>query len=182
MDENWQDLCSLEEASEARLLRVKLARSEFAVSFKDGRVGVVSNSCNHVGGPLGEGRLDGDYIVCPWHNWKFHRCTGVGEPGFETDCVPAYQVKIENGRILVDLNSATKRTKSPHEPHPLARNIERVQGPLRVAGISTTVMDSSNPRFSGSEHILNHALASATAQGAPNRTRRGTHVYPARRP
>ena len=58
------------------------------MSFKDGTFGVVSNVCNHVGGPLGEGRLDGDYIVCPWHNWKFHRCSGVGEPGFEADRVP----------------------------------------------------------------------------------------------
>jgi nitrite reductase/ring-hydroxylating ferredoxin subunit/multimeric flavodoxin WrbA len=169
MNENWLDICSLEEASQARLLRVKLAQSEFAVSFNDGRVGVVSNTCNHVGGPLGEGRLDGDYIVCPWHNWKFHRCTGVGELGFEKDCVPAYQVKIENGRILVDLNSATKRTKSPHEPHPLARKIERVPGPLRVVGISTTVMDAHNPRFSGSEHILAQALESAAASGAETR-------------
>jgi nitrite reductase/ring-hydroxylating ferredoxin subunit/multimeric flavodoxin WrbA len=166
MNENWQDSCSAEEASKARLLRVRFAHLEFAISFEDGRVGVVSNACNHVGGPLGEGRLDGDYIVCPWHNWKFHRCTGVGEPGFEKDCVPAYQAKIENGRILVDLNNATKRTKSPHDPHPLARKIERSPGPLRVVGISATVMDAANPRFSGSEHILNHALASATAQGA----------------
>ena len=45
----------------------------------------MSNACNHVGGPLGDGRLDGDYITCPWHNWKFHRCTGKGEPGFEED-------------------------------------------------------------------------------------------------
>mgnify|MGYP003466572989 CR=1 FL=1 len=54
-----------------------------ALSFKDGVFGAVSGVCNHAGGPLGEGRLDGDYIVCPWHNWKFHRSRGVGEPGFE---------------------------------------------------------------------------------------------------
>ena len=78
------------------------------MSFKDGRFGVVSNACNHVGGPLGEGRLDGDYITCPWHNWKFHRCSGKGEPGFEEDAVPAYAVKVENGRVLVDMASATE--------------------------------------------------------------------------
>ncbi|KAB2956847.1 MAG: Rieske 2Fe-2S domain-containing protein, partial [Thermoanaerobaculia bacterium] len=32
-------------------------------------------------GPLGQGRLDGDYVVCPCHGWKFHRATGEGEPG-----------------------------------------------------------------------------------------------------
>ena len=168
-DENWFDICSLEDVSNAPLRRVKAANMEFAVSFKNAKIGVVSNACNHVGGPLGDGRLDGEYIVCPWHNWKFHRCTGIGEPGSEQDCVPAYPVKVENGRVLVDLNAVTKRKKTPHEPHPLARPIERAPGPLRLAGISTTVMDAANPRFSGSDHVLVQALKAAGELGAETR-------------
>ncbi|KAF2988982.1 NAD(P)H-dependent oxidoreductase (plasmid) [Methylocystis sp. MJC1] len=168
-DENWFDLCSLEEASRAPLRRVRAGNMEFAVSFKDSRVGVISNACNHFGGPLGEGRLDGEYIVCPWHNWKFQRCSGVGEPGFEGDCVPAYPVKVENGRVLVDLNAATKRERTPHAQHPLARRIQRAPGPLRLAGIATSVMDASNPRFSGSEHVLAQALKAANELGAETR-------------
>jgi multimeric flavodoxin WrbA len=122
-----------------------------------------------VGGPLGEGRLDGDYIICPWHGWKFHRASGRGEPGFEEDCVPAYPVKVENGRVLVDLAGATRRLKKPHDPHPLAREVKRAPGPLRVAGISTTAMDMANPRFSGSDHLLDHALKAAAADGAETR-------------
>ena len=168
-DENWLDICSLEEVSESLLRRVKAANIDFAVSFKDARVGVVSNICNHVGGPLGDGRLEGEYIVCPWHNWKFHRCTGIGEPGFEGDCVPAYPVKVVNGRVLVDLNAVTKRKKAPHEPNPLARRVERSPGPLRLVGISTTVMDPANPRFSGSDHVLTQALEAANELGAETR-------------
>ncbi len=95
-DENWVDIGSTDELSGPPLRRIKAVNREFAISLKDGKFGAVSNMCNHAGGPLGEGRLDGDYIVCPWHNWKFHRCSGVGEPGFERDRVPAYPVKIEN--------------------------------------------------------------------------------------
>ena len=43
----------------------------------------LSGICNHVGGPLGHGRIEGEHVVCPWHNWKYHRVTGEGEPGFE---------------------------------------------------------------------------------------------------
>ncbi len=74
-DDNWVDIGSAEELSGAPLRRIKAMDRELAVSLKDEQFGVVSNVCNHVGGPLGEGRLDGDYIVCPWHDWKFHRCT-----------------------------------------------------------------------------------------------------------
>lgn len=166
---NWLDIGSLGELSKAPLGRVRAANREFAVSVVDGKIGVVSNVCNHAGGPLGDGRLDGEYIVCPWHNWKFHRCYGVGEPGFEGDRVPAYPVKIENGRVLIDLDAATQRTKAPHAPHPLSRRVERAPGPLRLAGIATTVMDASHPRMSGSDHVLGRALEAATELGAQTR-------------
>jgi len=168
-NENWVDIGSAEEFSKTPLKRVTATNRELAVSCKDGTFGVVSNTCNHVGGPLGDGRLDGDYIVCPWHNWKFHRCSGLGEPGFEDDRVPAYPVKIENGRVLVNLAAASKRQKAPHQPHPLSRKVERTPGPLRLAGISTTVMDAANPRFSGSDHLLDHAVQAARDLGAEAR-------------
>ena len=160
-DDNWVDIGSAEEFSTTPLKRVTAMNRELAVSFKDGKFGVVSNTCNHVGGPLGNGRLDGDYIVCPWHNWKFHRCSGLGEPGFEEDRVPAFPVKVEGGRVLVNVNAGSKRQKAPHPPHPLARKVERAAGPLRLAGISTSAMDAANPRFSGSDHLLEHALQAA---------------------
>src|SRR5579862_8721115 len=166
---SWIDIGSAEELALMPLQSGKAGSVPIAISFRDGAFGVVSNACNHAGGPLGDGRLDNDYITCPWHGWKFHRRTGVGEPGFEQDCVPAYPVKVENGRVLVDVASPSRRKKAPHAPHPLARKVERAAGPLRLAGISTTVMDAGNPRFSGSDHLLGHAVAAAARLGAETR-------------
>jgi multimeric flavodoxin WrbA/nitrite reductase/ring-hydroxylating ferredoxin subunit len=165
-DPDWIDAGTAHDLSRHHLRTIKLKSATIALSFKNGEFGAVSNACNHVGGPLGEGRLDGDYIVCPWHYWKFHRATGKGEPGFEEDCVPSFPVKVENGRVLVDIANPTRRHKQPHEPHPLAREPKREPGPLRLAGISTTVMHQTEPRFSGSDHLLNHALEAAKKQGA----------------
>src|SRR5438128_7427805 len=133
-DENWVDVGSVEEVSATPLKRLSVKGRDLAISFRDGQFGAVSNTCNHVGGPLGDGRLDGDYVVCPWHNWKFHARTGQGEPGFEDDCVPRYVSRVENGRLLVDVESATRRNKKPHPPHPLARPVVRELGVVRVAG------------------------------------------------
>src|SRR5262249_14986877 len=94
------------------------------------------------------------------HGWKFHRRTGVGEPGFEEDRVPAFPVNVESGRVLVNGAAPSRRTKARHQPHPLSRKPERAPGPLRLAGISTTVMDMTNPRFSGSDYLLDRALKS----------------------
>jgi multimeric flavodoxin WrbA len=114
---------------------------------------------------LGQGRLDGDYIVCPWHYWKFHRATGLGEPGYEEDAVPSHAVKVENGRVLVQRMAQTKRSRLPHPPHAVARKPQRQDGKPRIVGISTTVMTEGQERFSTSEHLLEQALAHATAQG-----------------
>ncbi len=83
--------------------------------------------------------------------------------------MPAWPVKVENGRVLVDVANATKRARKPHDPHPLARAVKREPGPLRLAGISTTAMDGDYPRFSGSDHLLGHALETAIATGAETR-------------
>ena len=164
--EDWVDIGSAEALAQTPLRRVEARSTSLAVSCRDGVFGAVSNACNHVGGPLGEGALDGDYITCPWHQWKFHRVTGKGEPGFEADAVPSFPVRVDSGRLQVNLAAPTRRTKQPHDPHPLARKIERAPGPLRLAGLSTTAMDPKNPRFSGSDHLLEAALESAKASGA----------------
>jgi multimeric flavodoxin WrbA/nitrite reductase/ring-hydroxylating ferredoxin subunit len=163
---DWIDAGAADALSKQVLQPIRLKSAAIALSFKDGQFGAVSNGCNHVGGPLGEGRLDGDYIVCPWHYWKFHRVNGVGEPGFEEDCVPSFPVKVENGRVLVDIANPTRRRKKPHDPHPLARDPVRAPGPLRMVGISTTVVTPGEPRFSGSDHLLDHALDAARKAGA----------------
>jgi multimeric flavodoxin WrbA/nitrite reductase/ring-hydroxylating ferredoxin subunit len=149
---------SADELKAQPLQQIKAAKTLIALSCIDGEFAAVSGVCNHVGGPLGEGTLDGDYIVCPWHYWKFHRVTGEGEPGFEDDCVPRHEVKVENGRVLVNVLPATRRNRKPHDPHPLAREIVRPEGPVRVVGISTTVMNLKHPRYSTSEVLLQEAV------------------------
>ena len=164
---DWIDVGAADDYKRTTLREAKLGERLVAVSFKDGKFGVISNTCNHVGGPLGKGLLEGEMVVCPWHQYRFHRCTGEGEPGYEADKVPSYGVKEENGRLLVTARPVSKRGHLPHEPHPLTRSTERTPGPLRVGGISTTAMDPKYPRFSTSEHLLGAALEHArTGLGA----------------
>ena len=161
----WRDLGPVDKFAEGSVTEVEVGRTKLAVSRRDGQFGVVSGVCNHVGGPLGQGRLDGDYLVCPWHHWKFHRVTGEGEPGFEEDAVPRYEFRVENGHLHINSDPATSRKKKPHAPHPLARRVVRAAGPIRVLGISTTAMDASYPRYSTSDALLEAALESGRSEG-----------------
>ena len=158
MEKNWVDLGPVESLKNQPLRAIQVENITIALSYVNGKFGAISGVCNHVGGPLGKGRLEDDYIICPWHNWKFHRTTGFGEPGFEDDRVPQFELKIENDRLFINTNSVTQRNKIPHPPHPLARPVKREDGPIRVVGISTTIMDSKNPRYSTSEKLLEVAI------------------------
>ncbi|HSM19941.1 MAG TPA: Rieske 2Fe-2S domain-containing protein [Hyphomicrobiales bacterium] len=177
MSGEWHDLGPADEFKTHGVREVRVGRTRIAISWKDGEFGAISGVCNHVGGPLGGGWLDGDYVVCPWHYWKFHRLTGEGEPGFEEDKLPRHPVKEENGRLLVDAKPSSKRNKKPHAPHPLARREPRPEGPIRVAGISTTMMDPTHPRPSTSEALLETALDHAgSALAAETRLIRLSHL------
>ncbi|MFO0838960.1 MAG: NAD(P)H-dependent oxidoreductase [Phycisphaerae bacterium] len=173
---DWHDVGAADELAKTALRSIEIGKTRIALIYHGGEFTAVSGVCNHVGGPLGDGRLDGDYVVCPWHSWKFHRRTGAGEPGFEEDCVPTYPVRIENGRVLINPQAATPRRRKPHAPHPLTRLTVRggpggpaLDDPLRVVGISTTNMNTANPRFSTSDELLAAALRRAEERGAQAR-------------
>jgi multimeric flavodoxin WrbA/nitrite reductase/ring-hydroxylating ferredoxin subunit len=165
-DEMWTDVGAADELATRAVQEVTVGRVKVALTCKDGVFGAISGVCNHVGGPLGKGSLDGDYVVCPWHYWKFHCTTGVGEPGYEDDRVPAHDVKVDGGRVLVRNTARTQRAKKPHAPHPLARPVTREPGPVRLLGISTTSMTDGHPRYSTSDALLEHALKCAAVEDA----------------
>jgi len=160
-DSDWVDVGAAAEVADGEVREFTLGRGRIAVVRRGDAWGAINGQCNHVGGPLGQGRLDGDYVVCPWHYWKFHWQTGAGEPGYQADRVPSHAIRIESGRILVQRASATPRGHLPHPPHPLARAPQRLPGAIRILGLSTTSMTRDQPRYSTSEDLLAHALATA---------------------
>src|SRR5262249_57019828 len=157
-EQDWMNLGPVDRLKEPPLREIRIGARRIALSYRNGEFGAVSGTCNHVGGPLGQGRLEGDYIVCPWHGWKYHCASGEGEPGFEADCLPRHQLRVENGDLLIHLQPATARRRVMHPPHPLARPVKRSDGRFRVVGISTTIMDRANPRYSTSGRLLELSL------------------------
>jgi multimeric flavodoxin WrbA/nitrite reductase/ring-hydroxylating ferredoxin subunit len=169
---DWCDLGPVERFTRSALTPAKIGTTRLVITHVNGEFGALSGVCNHAGGPLAEGRLDGEYLVCPWHNWKNHCRTGLGEPGYEEDAVPRYDLRVVDGRLHVSAKPVTKRTHGPHPKHALARKVERAPGPVRVLGIATTNMDVANPRYSTSDALLAEAMHEASALGAETRTLR----------
>ncbi|MBP8811983.1 MAG: Rieske 2Fe-2S domain-containing protein [Kofleriaceae bacterium] len=52
-------------------------RAVALVVLADRRAYVVDDRCPHDGGPLSDGFLDGDRLVCARHGWEVDPCTGA---------------------------------------------------------------------------------------------------------
>ena len=64
----------------------------------------IDDVCTHDGGPLGEGPLDGDAIVCPRHGAKFSIKTGDALTMPATEPTAVHEVKTEGDDVLVRIN------------------------------------------------------------------------------
>jgi nitrite reductase (NADH) small subunit len=68
----------------------------------NGTISAMDNVCLHRGGPLGQGVIEGDKVICPWHGWQWDPKTG--EAGHNPAAkVAVYPVRMENGEAMVEL-------------------------------------------------------------------------------
>lgn len=66
----------------------------------NGNFYAISDVCTHDGGPLVEGDLEGEWIICPRHGARFNVKTGQETmPAFQP--VPLFEVKIDGDDILI---------------------------------------------------------------------------------
>lgn len=108
IDARWIRITSCDDIP-AREGRVAIVGDRAIAIFNtgDGRFFAVENRCPHRGGPLADGIVAGDTVVCPLHAWKVNLQTGsVDQPATPAACVRAYRTRIEAGIVLVELPPA----------------------------------------------------------------------------
>lgn len=63
----------------------------------------IDNRCTHVGGPLGEGGVQGNVVICPWHGSEFDVQTGAVLKPPARRPVATYAVSIQGEDVFVDV-------------------------------------------------------------------------------
>lgn len=166
--EKWHELGSHDEVYSRAPFAVEVGEHSVAFFVYDGKLRAIGNRCNHKGGPLSEGIVTGEYVKCPWHAWEYSVVTGRGPTGYDEEQVPTFALREENGVVSVGTPPEMPGRLIDHKPSHLLENHPKPLGaPPRVLGISTTAMDDTNPRFSTSDILLDHALSHAgTVLGA----------------
>ncbi len=97
----------LAELEENRPRRVELrdanARQEIGIVLvrRGGRVHAMGARCSHLGGPLDQGWVLGDTLVCPWHGSRYDLETGWPESGPSTCPQPRYETRLRDGIVEI---------------------------------------------------------------------------------
>jgi nitrite reductase/ring-hydroxylating ferredoxin subunit len=84
------------------VMEAEVAGRAFAVCNAGGELRAFDGTCPHAGGPRGQGTIDGDYLVCPWHAWQYDCRTGVNDYD-ESLKLDSFPVKVEAGDIFIDV-------------------------------------------------------------------------------
>ena len=64
----------------------------------------VDNECPHQSGPLCDGIVAGDAVVCPLHAWKVNLETGaVARPADRQACVRTYETRVDEGVVSISV-------------------------------------------------------------------------------
>lgn len=73
---------------------------QIAVFNCDGAFYAIDNKCEHQGGPLADGDIDGTTVTCPWHGWVYDVTTGASEDDPDT-CVARFEVRRDGDDLLI---------------------------------------------------------------------------------
>jgi nitrite reductase/ring-hydroxylating ferredoxin subunit/DMSO/TMAO reductase YedYZ heme-binding membrane subunit len=105
------DACAVADIPENRARVVCLSGERVAIFKYAGKISAVSNVCQHQNGPLGEGKIVSGCITCPWHGYQYVPETGSSPPPF-VENIPTFNVRVKNGRVLVDPKPNPAGTKT----------------------------------------------------------------------
>ena len=80
---------------------VQIGEDEIAIFNLGDRYLAIDNNCPHRGGPLCDGIVSGETVVCPLHGWKISLETGEVLKPDVCVRVGTYPVSVEDGVISV---------------------------------------------------------------------------------
>ena len=100
---DFVDVAHVSELKVGRAKAVVVGERKIALCHTARGFFATDNTCPHRGGPLAEGDIIDNEIVCPWHLWGFDVETGLCAGNSEISVV-THEVRIEGERVLVKLS------------------------------------------------------------------------------
>ena len=83
---------------------VEAGGQSMAVFNLGGSYYAIENTCPHRGGPLAEGMLAGEEVICPWHGSRFNVKTGAVLTPPARQGVKGFAVRVTGNDVEVEID------------------------------------------------------------------------------
>jgi NAD(P)H-dependent nitrite reductase small subunit len=104
MTDAWRRVCSVADVAEDRPLGVEVEGQPIGIFREGSQCYALEDVCTHAFAQLSNGWISEGAVECPLHAARFDLKTGkcVSTPSYEP--VRTYEVRVEDGEILVKLD------------------------------------------------------------------------------
>lgn len=110
-DHKWIRIAAIDSIPPREGRAVTVAGHEIAIFNLGDRFLAVDNRCPHKGGPLADGIVAGEAVVCPLHAWRVDLTSGsVDRPSNTNTCVRSYAVRVDEDVLMLQLSTDGART------------------------------------------------------------------------
>ena len=96
-------LASVNDAKPNSMMRVTVNDQKILLANVNGNYYAIGDKCTHRGCQLSKGKLQGETVVFPCHGSTFDLKTGNFVKGPTKNPEPAYELKVENNDIMINL-------------------------------------------------------------------------------
>ncbi len=84
-------------------LCVEVAGKKVALFNRGGEIFALDDTCPHEEGPLSDGTVEGEEVICPWHQSRFNLRTGRVTMDPAESNVAAYPVRVTGERVEIEI-------------------------------------------------------------------------------
>ena len=99
--QEYTPVCQESELEEGKPKKVTWQETDLLLLKRGNEIYAMGDKCSHLGGPLSEGKIEGDIVQCPWHGSQFCLRDGSVVNGPATNDQPVLDVTVEGGQVLV---------------------------------------------------------------------------------
>lgn len=99
--DGWRSVLDADALVEGKAKKVEVDGKQVLLYRHEGEVLAIGAVCSHAGGPLDEGKFEGNCVTCPWHDSVFDLRDGHVVHGPATRPQPPFEARERDGRIEV---------------------------------------------------------------------------------
>jgi nitrite reductase/ring-hydroxylating ferredoxin subunit/uncharacterized membrane protein len=100
---DWTPVMQSEALAENTLCKAEAEGTNILLVRQAGKIFALNETCTHAGGPLSEGTLERNTVICPWHGSRFCLEDGKVQDGPATFKAATYDVREREGQVEVRL-------------------------------------------------------------------------------